>query len=148
MLTHLQNKIKALQSFSFSKELVKIVTDNKGKLADLQASQLAQGINSQGKQIYPQYAAFTISEKKKKTGLAGVYDRVTFFNTGELYKSLAAQIQGSKFRITSPSFKFDKMVQRSGVGVVGLNVDSRRDFIQEITRPEILEVYRQKVTSV
>src|SRR5438105_15278256 len=109
MLTHLQNKINALQSFSFQDELVKIVTDHKDKLADLQAAQLAQGINSKGEEINPQYAPFTIEQKKKKTGLAGVYSRVTYFDTGDLYKSLQAQVSGTKFSIRSESFKFDKM---------------------------------------
>lgn len=149
MLTHLQNKIKALQAFSFKDELITIVEDNREKLADLQASQLAQGVNSKGQQINPQYRPFTVEQKLKYgVGLGRVVDRVTFFSSGDLYRSLSAQIAGTKFKISSPSFKFDKMIKRSGVDVVGLNIESRRDFIMEVTRPGILDAYDRKVRKV
>jgi hypothetical protein len=149
MLTNLKNKIQALERFNFKDELVSIVRDNKEKIADLQASQLAKGVNSKGLTIFPQYAPFTINFKKKYgVGLGAVVDRVTYFQTGDLYKRLYAAVDAKNYTIKADSFKFDKMIERSGKDVVGLNKDSRRDFVNEITRPQILEVYKRKVTDI
>lgn len=144
-LINLRNKITALRNFSFEKELVNIIEVNKEKIADLQAIQLFTGKNSKGEEIYPSYVAFTIAEKKKK---GQVTSRVTYKDTGELYESLFVIVQGRKFSIKSNSFKFDKMIKRSGVSVIGLNYESRVSFIEEFTRPQILEAYHKKVTNI
>jgi hypothetical protein len=149
MLTHITNKLEALRRFSFETEVVAIVEDNKDKLAVLQAQQLSQGVNSKGQQINPQYAPFTVAYKKQfGVGLGAITDRVTFYQTGDLYKRLYAAVDAKTYRMKADTFKFDKMIKRSGKDVVGLNSDSRRDFIMEVTRPQILEVYHQKVTNV
>lgn len=149
MLNHLKKKIEALERFSFQNELVTILDANKERIADLQASQLAKGINSKGAPIYPQYSPFTVQYKKMfGVGLGAVTDRVTFFQTGELYRKLYAAVNAKNYTIKADTFKFDKMIKRSGADTVGLNVESRRDFVNEITRPQILEVYKKKVSDV
>lgn len=149
MLDHLQRKIKALETFNFKSETLAVITEHKDKLADLQAEQLAQGLNSKGEKIGPEYRPFTIQKKKSEgVGLGRVTDRVTFFQTGELYRKLRAEIRVSAFAIKADSFKFDKMIKRSGVNTVGLNDDSREKFILGVTRPGILKAYKQKVTDV
>jgi hypothetical protein len=148
MLNHLENKIKALRSFSFEKEAKAIIETNKDKLADLQAQQLYRGvdINEQPLTLDGQgYSPFTVQEKIRK---GQPYDRITWRDTGAMYASLRAQVRGDKFSIISNSFKFDKMKKRSGAKAVGLGLDSRRDFVMQVTRPGILDVYRRKVTNV
>lgn len=148
MLTNLRNKINALRSFDFDKEQRTIIDANKDKLADLQAEQLAQGLKSDGSRITPGYSAFTIQDKKANgTGLGAVTDRVTFFKTGELYRKLRADIQGSTFAIRADTFKFHKAIDRSGVNVVGLSRDSKEKFVLTYTRPGLLKAYEQKVTN-
>jgi hypothetical protein len=148
MLTHLKNKIQALQSFSFQNELVTIIETNKDKLADLQAQQLYRGVDINEQPLTLDgggYAPFTIQEKIKK---GQPYDRITWRDSGAFYLSLKAQISGSKYSIKSDSFKFDKLKKRSGAKAIGLGLESRRDFALEITRPNILKVYKEKVTDV
>lgn len=145
MVNRLEAKIKALEAFSFEREVIDIVQTNKDKLADLQATQLFSGKRSDGSDINPQYAPFTIEQKKKK---GQPYDRVTFRDTGELYRSFFADVNNKTFSIKSDNFKFDKMIKRSGVKTVGLNIDSRRTFVDEITHPEIIRRYEEKVGRV
>lgn len=148
MLTHLKNKLQALKSFSFEGELKKIVEINKDKLADLQATQLYTGRDVNGEPITLNgrgYSHFTIKQKQKK---GQVTDRIVWRDTGELYKSLKAEIKGSVFAIKSNNFKFQSLLKRSGEKTIGLNIDSRREFVSEITRPSILKVYKEKVTDV
>jgi len=149
MLDHLQKKIEALERFDFKAEALVAINSGKDKLADLQAEQLAQGLDSNGQKIGPAYSPFTIAKKKSEgVGLGRVTSVITFFDTGDLYKSLRAEIRSSSFSIKSNSFKFDKMVKRSGVNTVGLNDESREKFVLGVTRPGVINAYNRKVKSV
>ena len=144
MASNLENKINKLKQFSFEREAREIVEQNRELIADLQATQLFSGLNEKGEKIYPEYAPFTIQEKIKK---GQVYSRVTYNDTGELYKSLFTLVSGKKFSIKSESFKFAKMIKRSGVRTIGLNLESRREFIESVTRPEMRRRYKEKVSN-
>jgi hypothetical protein len=145
MLDNLKKKREALVKFSFEDELLHIVEVNKDRIADLQATQLFSGVNAKGEPINPGYSPFTIQEKIKK---GQPYDRVTYKDSGALYASLFTLITGKKFSIKSESFKFQKMVNRSGINVVGLNYQSRMEFIDSFTRPGIKRAYQDKVKNI
>ncbi len=157
MLNRLKNKIAALQKFSFGDELKKIVEDNKDKLADLQRDQLVKGKDSNNNYIKLKdnhsygggYRPFTINEKQRYgKGTGAIVGHITWFMTGKLHESIRAFISGDKFRLKSHDFKFEKLIIRSGEEAIGLNADSRREFVTEVTRPNILKVYQEKVAGV
>lgn len=148
MLTHLQNKIKALRKFDFQKETRKIIEANKDELVVLQQQQLYSGIGADSKPLTLEgrgYSPFTIQIKIKK---GQPTNRITWHDTGELYGSLTAQVRPLTFAITSNNFKFKKMILRSGTDAVGLDFASRKEFIEKVTRPGILKAYREKVMNV
>ncbi|MCW3108482.1 MAG: hypothetical protein JWQ09_2988 [Segetibacter sp.] len=144
-LSNLKNKITAIRAFDWEAEAIGIVERHKEDIADLQAEQLAKGKNRKGEDINPQYSDYTIELKKQKQGLAGIYSHVTYFDTGDLYKSLYTQIEGKKFSLQSESFKFEKMIKRSGQNVVGLDLEMRKRFVEEVTRPEMAGIVKQKL---
>jgi hypothetical protein len=144
-LNNLRNRITAFKAFDWASEARGIVERNGSVIVDLQAEQLAKGKNRKGEDINPGYSDYTIQLKKQKTGLAGVYSHVTYFNTGELYKSFFTKVEGHKFSIQSESFKFAKMIKRSGQNVVGLDLEMRQRFVEGITRPEIAKIVKQKL---
>jgi len=144
MLDDLQNKIKALRDFDWGYEMEKVIKDKSEVIADFQAEQWAKGQAANGSDILPQYAEFTIEEKKKKSGLAGVYDHVTFYDTGELYKSLQGEVANMQYDITSSNFKFGKAVKRSGERIVGLTDVNKERFADEITLPGVRKVFEEK----
>lgn len=144
MLDDLKNKIDALRSFNWGEEMEAVIKQNEEALADFQAEQLAKGINRLGQEILPEYRPFTIEQKRKKSGLAAVTDHVTYYDTGELYKSLQGEVGNKQYDITSPSFKFDKMKKRSGERVVGLTEESRLRFAEEITIPGVRKRFKEK----
>jgi len=144
MLEDLQNKIIALRSFNWGDEMQTVIQANTEALADLQAEQWAKGLAANGSEILPPYAPYTIEEKKKKTGLAAVTDHVTFYDTGELYKSLRGEAANMKYDITSDNFKFKKAIDRSGVRIVGLTDESKERFAEEITVPGVRRSFEAK----
>lgn len=144
-LNDLKNTIDKLHRFSFKDELQVIVQENAEEIANLQAKQLAEGVKSDGTEINPPYRPYTIEQKRKYgVGLGRVTDHVTYYHTGDLYKSLEAKVTGDEYDITSSSLKFDKMKKRSGERVVGLNKSSKTIFAEEITLPNIKRVFKDK----
>ena len=144
MLTGLEDMIKGLKAFDFGEEMERVIIEHKDVIADLQAEQWAKGINSFGREIGPAYAPYTIEQKQQKSGLAAVTDHVTYYDTGELYKSLNGEVSNKQYDITSPSFKFEKAKERSGVTVVGLSPESKQRFAEEITIPGVRKVFKEK----
>jgi hypothetical protein len=72
------------------------IVENKEVISDLIATQMSQGLRSDGTDILPDYAPLTIELKKGKQGLAGVTDRVTLFDTGEHFKELYVEVKGDE----------------------------------------------------
>jgi hypothetical protein len=147
MLDNLKKKVAALQKFSFQDELLKAVTDNKDKIANLQRKQLDAGKDANNHALTLEgggYAPFTLIMKFRKN--QPLY--VTWKDTGEMHNSIRAMITGQKFSLTSDNFKFHKMLERSGEDAVGLNFDSRKEFIETVTRPAVLKAYDEKVRKV
>lgn len=144
MLEDLQNKITALRSFNWGEEMQAVIQANTEALADLQAEQWAKGLAANGSDINPPYAAYTIEQKQKKTGLAAVTDHITFYDTGELYKSLRGEAQNMQYDITSDNYKFNKAIDRSGLRIVGLTDESKERYAEEITLPGVKRSFEAK----
>jgi len=140
----IQEHLAKLRGFNFQDELQVIIEDNKERVADLQADQLSQGLRNDGRQINPQYTKYTVAAKQQfGVGLGAVTDRVTFYDTGELYKSLRVKVTPTTFTIQSDNFKFDKMIKRSGKETVGLSKDYCDMFVQSYTKPIIARRMRE-----
>jgi hypothetical protein len=144
---NLQQHMQRLQQFANNLQQTGdgIVKKYDKELLALQKDQLSQGINSRGNSINPPYRPFTIEQKKQRSGLAGEYRFVTYFDTGGLYAKLQLIVQGGKFTITANTFKFAKAEQRSGNDTFGLNKESRIEARDYIIAPELIAEYRKSV---
>jgi len=133
------------------KEQENIVVSNGEKIADLQAIQLFSGIDSQGEQIQLKdngpwaygYRPYTMVRKAQK---GQPYDRVTWRDTGALYRSLYTAFSSGQFRVMSRSEqgKYDEMIDRSGDEVIGLTESSRLEFAEDVLLPAFKEVLLKK----
>jgi hypothetical protein len=140
------NTIQSLERFDFGLELYNIVQANKEKLVDLQQEQLSEGIGKDGRFRSDGYAPLTKFLKKKYgQGLGAVTDRVTFFMTGDLYRSMYPAVTKDDFQVISQLPTFDKMVDRIGEDNYGLDEGQRLIFATEIVEPEIHRVFKEKV---
>jgi hypothetical protein len=144
MLDGLKNTMSSLQEFDFGQELEKIVTENTTEIEELQQKQLFSGIDRNNNEITLEglgYARKTIEIKQAK---GQPTDRITWKDTGEMYGSLRVSVEGTEFIVDSDNFKFDKMIERSGPETVGLDEESRIEFAENITLPQIKEALREK----
>ena len=119
-------------------------------IADINASQMARGKRSDGSDILPSYSELTISLKKEKSGLAGVTDHVTLFDTGAHYRALYADIRGDEIEYGShdeKSGKLQKKYDTSRGSIYGLDNDSREDLVEGFLRSDF-ETEIEKITGL
>jgi hypothetical protein len=106
------------------------VAENVELIADLNATQLSQGLRADGSELLPSYADATVAAKR----LAGkVSDHVTLLDTGAFYRGLYAAVQGEQVEYGSRDSKADKLQEKystSKGSIFGLNEDSREDLIE------------------
>lgn len=122
--------LKKLDIPAIASEAVAGVVD---VIADLNATQLSQGLRADGSQTLPSYTDVTIAMKRAKGGgLEGVSDRVTLYDTGAFYRGLYAAVQGTDIEYGSRDEKEGKLQDKysvSGGSIFGLNEDSKDELI-------------------
>jgi len=79
------------QELSFAAEAINA---HEAQAVEMISKQLAAGIKSDGSATNYEYAPSTVTRKKKKTGLAGVYDHLTNYDTGASYAGLYFHVEG------------------------------------------------------
>jgi len=127
----------AVAGFNIVGAAVKVLQELDGVMADLNTQQLSEGQRADGSRITPEYADFTIAVKSGKSGLAGVTDHVTLFDTGDFYSAMNVQVSDDgliEFKNDDP--KAEKLMQRysdmrhtklqlSNKNIFGLTEESR-----------------------
>lgn len=116
-----------------------VLQDNEEVIADLNATQLSQGLRSDGSKITPEYAELTVMLKEGKSGLAGITDRVTLFDKGDYYGGLYAEVKGQELLQGSTDPKADdlekKYATRKG-RLTALNTDSSDELANGFLSPQ------------
>ena len=135
----------AWQTVDLRSEAVSIIQDQGEIIADLNASQLAQGIKADGTEITPQYAESTIEYKQGKTGLSGITDRVTLFDSGDFYRGIAVtKVDAEKFTITSIDDKTPKLEAKYGNKIFGLTSENSWTYAVQHFMPRLASYIYQK----
>lgn len=134
-----------LASLDMEEEQYRIIDENKRYLADAQAKVLSEGKDKEGDKRQDSYRPFTIQEKEEKgKGLGRITDRVTFYMTGNLYRSLFARVTKRTFLVESPLPTFEKMLRRIGYNLYGIDPQRTQEFREEITIPRLKKVFFDK----
>lgn len=148
--------ITALDRFDWEGELQVIVKEHVDAIPDLQREQMLRGIDNEGNYIRPFYSEspyFKTPEAARnyaawKEKISPKTDRPAdvpnLYINGYYQRGIGADISGSAYRITSGS-KIAGEVEGLHQKVIGLNIQSRLDFIDNITRPVISKVVFQKL---
>jgi hypothetical protein len=100
-----------------------------GLILDLQRKQLFAGVKGTEERILPPYTEFTKQKKRQK---GQPINRVTWFDTGELYGNLVTERQDEAIFIGADDTKFRRLSIKYGNDVLGLTQDN----IQALT-PEV-----------
>jgi len=136
--TPLDGLIKSLKTID--RDLDLLVIDAAERLSDIildfQKKQLFAGIKGNDEQILPPYTEFTIQQKKKK-GLP--FDRVTWFDTGELYGNLITERTDTALFIGADDDKIVFLSQKYGSDVLGMTEDNLQKISPEV-KNDLLQI--------
>jgi hypothetical protein len=135
----LKSLISKLESFDINEASEMAIMDTDKELARIQQDQLYSGKLSTGGWIFPQYSPSTKVRKRKK---GQPTDRVTLKDTGAFYKGIFIDVRGDIFVIDSSDeygsditgSKRDKLVEKYGVEIFGLNKDSKVEYIKTLKK--------------
>jgi hypothetical protein len=104
-----------------------------------------RGIDSEGKELTPSYAALTVIEKLRKSQ---PIDRVTLKDTGEFYKSFSLMLDSNfDFEIIAETIKESgDLADKYGEAIIGLTAESKALAAQrakDLIIPIIRDYYLQ-----
>jgi len=110
-----------------------------------QQSQLYdKGEDSKGSIIRPAYTPFTVRMKKSK---GQPTDRVTWKDTGKLYKSIEVIVRGDEVEINVfnvPYYK--KLLEKYGEEVIGLQQELLKEFVNNFVVPDLKKMIDDKLS--
>jgi hypothetical protein len=147
-LDGLKELMDNLQAFDFGQEMEEIVADNPDKLTELQREQMLKGRGVDGEYIRPFYSE---NPYFKRPGAAARYaawkQRITpnserpedvpnLTINDTFHNSLSAVVEGRTFDFDT-SVDFGEKVFDVHKNAKGLDEDSRLEFAETITLPEI-----------
>ncbi|OYW20311.1 MAG: hypothetical protein B7Z54_01505 [Sphingobacteriales bacterium 12-47-4] len=136
--------IKKMEAISLQSEAEAAINQTGELGADIIAGQLAQGQRADGTEITPFYKPSTIEIKRRKSGLAGITDRVTLYDTGSYYRGLYVTAKGGNVFYGSRDSKAnklqDKYGNRGGKGLLGFNRDGKSEYTPILKKAFIANV--------
>lgn len=142
-LATLRARARAVQGQE-SKLAVEAITETSEAAADLVASQLALGQQKDGKYSNFVYSPLTIALKEGKSGLSGVVDHLTNYDTGASYRQLYAKVVGEQIEFGTTTFKEAAISKRMKGKAFGLTPDSKEEYVRQNVQP----VFNKKVKSL
>jgi len=148
-LDQLQQFISDLDAFDFEASMSGVILDNKDIISDMVAAQLGStsldGNNNPVLLDGSGYADSTIRYKQEHgQGLGAITDRVTLYQTGELYKMIDTEVVVDEVQTMSDVPYYDELMQRTGEDVMKLNETNRIDFATEILMPAFSQEFLEK----
>lgn len=136
--------LESLQDLDIDQVASDSLKEHEETIAEMNASQLAQGRKSDGKYITPEYADLTIELKKKKSGLAAVTDVVTLFDTGSHYKNLYAEVKDKQIEYGSRDSKSEALQEKYGQNIYGPDDDSKDELVEGFLKPTFEQKIEEK----
>ena len=109
---------------------IQALNDNREIAADLNASQLAQGMMKDGKLSKFEYSPVTVAIKETKTGLSSVTDHLTNYDTGESYQKLYMRANENVVTFGTYTDKEESISKRMKNKAFGLTNDNKEEFIR------------------
>lgn len=133
---------ESLEQLDVESVITEVLEKKASQMADFNAFQLSEGLRADGSDITPPYAPLTVFLKRAKSGLAGVTDHVTLYDTGAMYEAMYADVKGDEIEYGSKDPKADRLQARydktskTGAGsIFGLSQESREMLTETETGP-------------
>lgn len=139
-LTEIISRVKLLNSQT-EQIAEEVITQSKEAYLSLNASQLSHGLDKEGNAITLDgngYTPYTKDLKEKYgQGIGAITDYVTLYQTGTMYKSESLGVSGGYINLRFNTPYSDKVLSRTGDQVLGLDANSRDEFIIGFFKPGI-----------
>lgn len=91
------------------------------------------------------YSTFTIIEKEQKSGVAGITDHVTAYDTGEFHKSFALKVEKTFAEVVADQQKLAQLSENLDIdGLLGLNESDKQILLFKL-KPDVLKEYKLKI---
>lgn len=113
--------------------------------ADLNASQLAQGMMKDGNLSKFKYAPFTIEAKSHESGLAAITDHLTNYDTGESYRKLYMKASGNQVAFGTKTDKEADISKRMKGKAFGLTGENKEELIRLHVQSKFNSLIRTKL---
>lgn len=121
-----------------------VIEDNAIIIEDYNRTQLYDGMDVEGKNIEPEYTPTT---KRIKRSKGQPTERVTYNDTGDLYKGIELQRNGNIFILVSTDEKTPKIIARSpGNKLIGIPSDKIEEFYDTILIPNVVDHAQKYLT--
>ena len=121
--------LETIEGVDVASEVYASIDETVDQIADLNAAQMAAGLDSKGDRMND-YAPFTVRYKKEfGKGFGAFTDHRTLFFTGKHYQGLyVKRLPGDELEYGSTVSYADEIQEREGEDIYGLNVDSREEY--------------------
>lgn len=116
------------------------VRDNTAFLEDANTDQLAQGKDSTGQPITPEYADLTRTIKQLK---GQPTDRVTLRDEGDFYTGIVARLGGKQVELVGTDPKTAALEEKYGPDIIGLPDAALEEFRQDYVKPDLQQKTRE-----
>lgn len=117
--------------------------DKESQLEDLNISQLKKGIDSNSEDILPEYTQFT---KDIKAAKGQPTDRVTLEDEGDFHSSITFDLNLDEIVYYATDEKTDKLLDKYGDNVLGLNKKSRIE-VKELILEDLYSIIKKWILS-
>jgi hypothetical protein len=141
-LNEFQARLNKLLTIDFEVAYQNAMIEGEGVLIELLQSQLSAGLTGDETPILlyesPEYSPFTVKFKKAfGSGIGSITDHITLYMFGEFYARMRLHIRGGDFSIISDVSYYEKIIHRSGLGVMKVSKANMDSFFNLFIKPAL-----------
>ena len=130
----LQKLYTNLKRLDVEKLAVEILEELDSFISNLNRKQLSDlGVGEDGSLLSPEYANITKDIKSRKSGVGGIIEHITLYDTGKLHKSIFSSITIDSIILDSKDSKVDELTDKYGE-FLGLTDDSIKLLQKEFNK--------------
>jgi hypothetical protein len=126
----LREYIHRLQTVTVDEQeqkLLEIIRINEDEALDRNISQLLEGKDSKGDELFPPYSARTVEYKKTRNQ---TYDRVTLRDEGFFHQSFFMEVEKFPVVFSARDSKTDDLMKKYGGDIFGLDKKNLSEMVQ------------------
>lgn len=124
--------LKRIEALNADEIVTETMQESAPAMEEKNREQLYEGEKADNTEITPSYTPYTVAVKQMK---GQPTDRVTLRDTGSFYQGLYVTIQGDKVVTDSLDSKTQKLEDKYGTAIFGLNDKYGFEVMQETIRP-------------